>query len=396
MFKKIFFLILGSLILIPNLVSAENSAEVNFFFSETCSVCAQEKVFIAELEKDFPNVTINKYDIADAPTSAKLQAFYNEYGVPDSAWGLVPATFIGSKAYLGFDEKTKSAMVEEIRNVQNNVSGAGEVNNEVVDQLNVLQNKKINLPFVGELGIMSFSPLVLSAVVGFLDGFNVCSLVALGILLAILVSTGLRKRVFIVGGTFILISGLVYFIFVSAWLNVFLFLGYIKIITYFVAILVLIFALFILKEYFDAIICKLCNVESDRPDDLLTRMQKYLFAKTNKAVSTEMPLVLTVIVVALISAGINTIELFCSLGFPLAYTKILASHNLSVWQYYGYIGVYIFFYVLVALIIFLTALITMKMKKIPNYSLKIIKLISGLVMLVLGLILLFKPELLTF
>lgn len=396
MFKKIFFSILLLLIFLPGLASAENSAEVNFFYSDTCPVCAQEKVFIAELERDYPKVVINKYNIADTKTPEKMQAFYDEYGVPDSAWGLVPATFIGNKAYLGFDEKTKSAMVEEIRNIQNNVLGEKDVNNDVVDQLNSLKNKKITLPFIGELGIMSFSPLTLSAVVGFLDGFNVCSLVALGILLAILVSTGLRKRVLIVGGTYILVSGLVYFIFVSAWLNVFLFLGYIKIITYFVAVLVLIFAFFILKEYFDAIICKLCNVEADRPDDLLTRIQKYLFAKTNKAVSTDMPLIWTVIVVALISAGINTIELFCSLGFPLAYTKILASHNLPIWQYYGYIGVYIFFYVLVALVIFLMALITMKMKKIPNTSLKVIKLVSGLVMLVLGLILLFKPELLTF
>ena len=396
MLKKIFISILSFLVFLPGLALAGDPVEVNFFYSETCSVCAQEKIFIAELEKDFPGVAINRYNIVDEKTPEKLQAFYDEYGVPDSAWGLVPATFIGNKAYLGFDDKTKSAMIEEIRNIQNNVLGEEETSSEVIDQLNSLQNKKISLPFWGELSIISFSPLVLSAVVGFLDGFNVCALVALGILLAILVSTGMRRRVFIVGGTFILVSGLVYFVFVAAWLNVFLFLGYIKIITYAVGILVLIFAFFILKEYFDAIICKLCNVEGDRPDDLLTRMQKYLFTKANKAVSTEMPLIWTVITVALISAGINTIELVCSLGFPLAYTKILASHNLPAWQYYANISVYIFFYVLVALVIFLSALITMKMKKIPNASLKIIKLASGLVMLVLGLILLFKPELLTF
>lgn len=380
---------------------AADPVEINFFFSKTCSVCAAEKVFLAEIEQRSPEIIINRHDVADEATTNIIKDFYQNYEVPSEVWGLVPATFIGDRAYLGFDDKTQRAMEDQIAAISSGeisgfLGGSNQNDAQIVDQSSSLENKKIKLPFLDEFSVISLSPLFLSIVVGLLDGFNVCALVALGILLAILVSTGDRKRVIIVGGVFVLVSGLIYYIFIAAWLNIFLFFGYIKIITYIVSGLILLFALIILKEYFNEIICKLCHIEGDGKDDMLTRIQKYLFAKTSKAVSVEMPLIWTIITVAVISAGINTIELVCSLGFPLAYTKILAARDLATYQYYLYLLVYVFFYILIELVIFLMAVGTMRMKKIPHVHLKIIKLISGLMLLALGLIMLFKPELLTF
>lgn len=384
-------------------VQAAKQVEINFFHSRTCPVCQKEGEFLNQLDSDFPNLIINRYDIAEIANINKIEDFYNNYKVPEENWGLVPATFIGDQAYLGFGEKTADFMRKQITKLSQGENGGfgtelseSTFEQKITDQLDVLKQRKINIPFWGELEVAGLSPFNLSLMVGVLDGFNACAMVALSILLAILISTGNRKRVILIGGTFILVSGLVYYVFIAAWLNVFLFLGYIKIITYIISAFIILFAIFLLKDYFNDIICKLCNVKNDKPDGYVTIFQKYLFAKASKTVSSEMPLLPMLLGIAVVAAGINMVELFCSLGFPLAYTKILASHNLPNYQYYLSLLVYIFFYMLDDLLIFLIAVFTLRVTKVSEKYLKLIKLISGAVLLILGLIMLFRPEILTF
>jgi cytochrome c biogenesis protein CcdA len=151
-----------------------------------------------------------------------------------------------------------------------------------------------------------------------------------------------------------------------------------------------------LRDYINGVICKICKVEPDKEEGWLTKTQRYLFAKANKTVSSEMPLILMILSIAVIAAGINMVELFCSLGFPLAYTKILASHDLPSSQYYLYLLVYIIFYMIDDFLIFLVAVFTLRITKVSEKYLKFVKLASGIALLILGLIMLLRPEILTF
>jgi len=154
--------------------------------------------------------------------------------------------------------------------------------------------------------------------------------------------------------------------------------------------------LFLLKDYINGVVCKICKVDPNGKESALTRFQRYLFARANRAVSSEMPILLMVLSIAIIAAGINMIELFCSLGFPLAYTKILVEHNLPTYQYYLYLLVYVIFYMIDDFLIFLVAVFTLRVTKVSEKYLKYIKLISAIILIILGLLMLFKPELLTF
>lgn len=404
-FSRLLLLSLLLLFLIAPIFSiqAANKVEINFFHSKTCPVCIREGQFLDQLAKDYPSVIINRYDISESASIKKIEVFYEDYEVPEDNWGLVPATFIGDQAYLGFGDKTSLVIREQITSLINGGSGSSGTElsdstfeQQVTDQLDALKQRRINIPFLGEIEVAGLAPFNLSLMVGILDGFNACAMVALSILLAILISTGNRKRVILIGGMFILVSGLVYYIFIAAWLNVFLFLGYIKIITYIISAFIILFAAFILRDYFNDIICKICNVKEDKKDGLITKFQKYLFAKASRTISSDMPIIPMLIGVAVVAAGINMIELVCSLGFPLAYTKILATHNLPTYQYYLSLLVYIFFYMLDDLLIFLIAVFTLRVTKFSDKYLKLIKLISGLVLLIMGFVMLFKPELLTF
>ena len=171
-----------------------------------------------------------------------------------------------------------------------------------------------------------------------------------------------------------------------------MFLGYLRIITMVVGIGVVLFSLFLLKDYFSGIICKICDVPQDGREGRLTKWQRKLFAIMTKVTDSSMPLWLVLVTVATVAAGINLIELFCSFGFPVAYTKILTGFSLPSVSYYFYLLVYIGFYMLDDFLIFLAAVITLRVTKVSEKYLKAIKLISGLALLLLGLAILFRPE----
>ena len=208
-------------------------------------------------------------------------------------------------------------------------------------------------------------------------------------------ATGIRQRVFIIGSVFILVSGIVYFLFISAWLNLFLVLENIKFITILVGLIVTFFAVFLLKDYFSGVVCKLCQVNPGK-QSFFTRMEQKLFLRMQKLISSKMSLPLTILGVAVVAAGINMVELCCSFGFPLVFTKILTSWELSTLSYYSYLLVYILFYMLDDFIIFLIAVWTLRTTQASEKYLKAIKLISGILLLLLGLTILIKPELLMF
>ena len=204
----VLFLVLGA----TGFSLAEEKIIVNFFFSPTCHNCADEKVFLEDLKQKYPDVEFKNYNVFEKQGIDFLKEMYQEYDVPTQEQGFVPITFIRDRYFLGFDEDTALDMENYILELIENSSQSEPLPD----------NRKIILPIIGEISLSNLSPLALAITLGALDGFNACAMIALGFLLTVLISTGIRKRVFLIGGTFILVSGIVYFLFISAWMNLFL------------------------------------------------------------------------------------------------------------------------------------------------------------------------------
>jgi cytochrome c biogenesis protein CcdA len=100
--------------------------------------------------------------------------------------------------------------------------------------------------------------------------------------------------------------------------------------------------------------------------------------------------------IVILGFSVNLVELACSAGFPAIYTQVLALNGLPMWQKYLYMGGYIFFYMLDDLIVFLVAMLTLKSKVFGTKYAKYSNLIGGLLILILGLLLIFRPEWLMF
>lgn len=388
--KKI-FLILAIFILLLNsfrICSARDKIEAYFFYSKTCPHCAEERSFLNGIEKKYPEIEVKKMEASGEENMTELTRLYEKYGVPQKTWGWVPILFIGEKYFLGYENEFTTG-----KEIEDYIAGLiqGIDNNSSANDL----DRVINLPLFGPMDISRLSPLFLAIILGALDGFNACAMVVLGFLLTILVSTGIREKVILIGGTFILVSGIIYFLFISAWLNLFLVLERIRLITVSAGIVVILFSLLLLKDYFQGVTCKLCEVQPGK-QGFFNKIQERLFEKIKDLSLKKASLPLLLLGVAAVSGAINLIELVCSFGFPLAFTEALSDCSLPQISYYFYILIYTIFYMIDDFIIFLIAVFTLKITRVSARYLKVIKLISAFCLLVLGLVILFKPELLAF
>jgi hypothetical protein len=100
--------------------------------------------------------------------------------------------------------------------------------------------------------------------------------------------------------------------------------------------------------------------------------------------------------IIILAFAVNLIELLCSLGLPVIYTEILTLTPIPAWQYYLYLLLYIFIFMLDDMVVFAVAMITLQLvggtTKYKQWS----DLIGGLIMLIIGVLLIFKPEMLMF
>ncbi|MGW8273112.1 MAG: hypothetical protein ACWGN7_06970, partial [Thermodesulfovibrionales bacterium] len=189
----------------------------------------------------------------------------------------------------------------------------------------------ISIPLVGSQDATDMSLPALTVVLAALDSFNPCAFFVLFTLLGILVHARSRARMLIVGGTFVFFSGFIYFLFMSAWLNVFLYVGKLMVITIIAAIIALIIGAINIKDFFlFGRGVSLSIPESAKPR-LFDRMRHLL-----KASSTPSMLLGAVV----LSIAANTYELLCTVGFPMIFTRVLTLNNLATFQYYSYLVLY--------------------------------------------------------
>ncbi len=84
----------------------------------------------------------------------------------------------------------------------------------------------IHLPLFGAVDPAALSLPALTLVLAGLDAFNPCAFFVLLFLLSMMAHQKNRRRMLIIGGVFVLVSGIMYFAFMAAWLNVFQLFGH--------------------------------------------------------------------------------------------------------------------------------------------------------------------------
>lgn len=368
MTKRIFKVALLSILLISGLlfssnkVSADNTkeskmVEILFFGSPSCPHCSAEKQFLDELKKEYPKITVKEYELSE--NINLINGLYKDYKVPKNQQGLIPATFIDDMFFLGFSDSIGS-------DIKGHIQG-----------LEIEESSNIKIPFFGEVDIYDLSLPVLSVVLGIVDGFNVCSLGALVIILGLVLVLKSRKRILLLGGTFLVITGLTYGLLMFAWHQFFFFISpYVKSMELLIGLLSLVGGVYLLREFIKSrkqgAICSSGNVVSK------------LSPKVEKIFSSKKSLVVLFGVVFLFSVIITIVEFPCSALLPVLFASILFESNLSMSSTLTYMAIFLFFYMLDEVIIFLIAFFTMKIKVISPKFVNAFSLIAALIFLFLG------------
>ncbi len=351
-----------------------NVVKIYFFYSAICPHCAKEEEFLKELKDKYPEIEIKEYEVISSLENQKiLQDFYEKYKVPERERGYVPVTFTPTKYFIGFNQQIGKELESCIR------ACLGE--EKLVPQ-------KIKIPLFGEIDISKMSLPVLTLILGIMDGFNPCAMWVLVILISLLLPLKSRKKIALVGGTFIFAEGLLYFLFMTAWLNIFLAMRYVSLTRILIGIFGMIFGVWRIREFLTwrPGVCKVVD-HSESQEKIMDKMKNILKPSAIPA---------TIFGVVSLAFGVNLIEFFCSAGFPVMYTRILAFQNIGKFQYYLYLFFYNLLYMLDDFLVFGLAFFTLSRFGFSDKYNKYSTLIAGLLIFVLGILLIFKPELLMF
>lgn len=417
--KKIFTILSLSIFIFFgafSISSASNKVDAYLFYGNGCPHCAKEIKFFESIKDKYPDLNVIGYEVYySQENSLLMQKVANYLGTEG---GGVPFLIIGDEYFVGFGENSSPSEIEArinkclVNKCSNEVGHILGFQNEEVSSLSqeesinannlddeevtpeldinteIKENEKIiKLPFLGETDIYKLSLPILAVLMGLLDGFNPCALWTLLFLISLLLGINNRKRMWTLGVAFIIASASVYFIFMSAWLNLVLFLGLIIWVRLAIALLALFGGVYSIREFFTTPTngCKVTGNE---------KRQKVFEKLKNIVKQNNLWLALGGII--LLAFLVNLVELICSAGLPAVFTQVLVMNNLSTWGYYSYILLYIFFFMIDDLFVFFMAMITLKMTGITTKYAKYSHLIGGILMVTIGILLVFKPEWLMF
>lgn len=306
-----------------------------------------------------------------------LNSIIQEHNNTISSTEPVPAPISGGEITFNNAVKVGNSWILEFNEFVNEGSGSNNTtstNNSIID-LGIFGNVNAD-----ETSLPLFTVLIASA-----DAFNPCAFFILTFLLSAMLYVRSRKRILLVGFIFVFFSGLIYYLFMAAWLNVFLIMGEIMLLTSVAGLIALIAGVINVKDYF----AFQKGVSLTLPKDSKKMMQEKVDDLKKKKniwllISGSVILAITV----------NMYELLCTVGFPMIFTRILTMNNLASVDYYFYLLLYNLVYILPLSAIVVIFAITLGSRRISKKNIRRLKLLSGVMITLLGGVLLFKPELL--
>ena len=387
-------------LLFPLVVNAkENKVTLYLFHGDGCPHCASEIEYLNRIEKKYNNLEIVKYEVwYDQDNSEFLNQVKESFGVNNP---YVPTTVIGNTLITGFSDSTGNKIERAIKYYSSNAYidqvqkiKEGTFNKEKYEDSFEKYEKEtdkdvtINIPLLGKVNLKRVSLMASAVIIGLVDGFNPCAMWILLFLISVLIGMKNKKRMWTLGVAFLTTSALVYMLIMLSWIQIAVKITTVIWIRNIIAIIALIGAVINIRSYIKSRKSSGCEVVDDKK-------RKSIFNKIKKFTS-EKSFILALVGVIGLAISVNLVELACSAGLPLVFTELLALNNVSDSMKFLYTIIYIVFFLLDDLIVFFIAMFTMKITGISTKYNKYSHFIGGIIMLLIGILLIFKPEWLMF
>ena len=397
---KILFLVicLFSFCNVVNAVSEKNLVNIYLFHSYTCKHCKEEIKLLDELEKEYDNIKVYKYEVNENENGELLKNISEIMGSKVTG---TPYTIIGNKVFSGYDyENSKGRFKgaieyyskygyedkvgEYISSIPLPSYEVKDTDPDVDEYISNYISYKVKLPLIGEVKLKNLTLPLITVVIGLADGFNPCAMWVLLFLISMLIGMKDKKRMWILGSTFLLISALIYLIFMMSWLNLANLLISVVWVRVIIAIVSLVGGIINLRGYIKHRKVSGCDVVDDKKrNKIITRIKKF---------TTEKNFWLAILGVIVLAISVNVVELACSAGLPVMFIEILSLNNLTAIEEIIYIVLYMLFFLLDDFVVFVIAMTTLSLTGVSSKYGNLSKLIGGILMLFIGLLLMFKPE----
>ena len=377
---------------------------IYIFWGEGCPHCAVAKPWLESLETRYPGVYVHDYEVYYNEANRELwYKFATNYNFEPTG---VPTIFIGPYYLPGYSESVNDQFEQVVKDcLQNGCKDPGEglvthdsgntvpleepvvnpVEEPAAQPETIAQENVLKLPLIGEIRLENQSLLASTLLISFVDGFNPCSLWALSMLLALTIHTGSRRKVLVVGLVFITVTAAIYALFIAGLFSVIKVLSFTIWIQVIVALVAAFFALVNIKDYFWFKEGLSFTISDKQKPGLIQRLRRVLDAS-----QSTWGLIGATIVVA---AGVSLVEFSCTAGFPVMWSNLLNSQGVAVGGFIGLLLVYMLVYQLDELAIFFAAVTTLKASRLEDKHGRILKLVSGVLLLTLAVVMLIDPAL---
>ena len=337
------------------------------FYGQECPHCEEERIWLDKIIKEYEN-KINVYYFEVWHNDENVIIMNKAKEKLEITSNNIPLTIISDKYYVGFSDIIGSRIEENIK-----------------EYLEINSNSNIiKLPLLGNVNMKEVSIPLVTIILGLINGFNPCSMWVLLFLINMLFGIKSKKKSWIIGFTFLFVSFVIYFLSLLG-INILVDVTTYKWMKIIIGLIILVVGLLNIRKYIRMRKEEVsCEVVSDKKrKKIIDRIKKVIESKT---------LLLAIIGVSILAASINVIGLACSLGFPLVFNELLTINEITGISKIIYLLLFTLFYLLDDIIIFILSMITLESKAISNKYTKLTTIISAIIMIIIGILLIVKPE----
>lgn len=372
---------------------------IHAFWSVGCPHCHRALALLERIAADDPAIRLRRHEVENDAASATLfAALIERHSLPPA----VPTILIGPRVLTGFleggSERQIRAAIDACRagpcpdliedrrrgDATTDARAAADLAGATAAeaQASALPDT-IRLPLLGSVEPGALSLPALTVVLGAADGFNPCAMWALAYLLGLVLPMRDRRRIWLLGGVFLLVSGVVYWLLLTAWLNIVLLIAGLAWIRLVVAAAAAAAGIHHLAVF-------AAGPQSSCPVTQPASRRRILDALGNQARASQ--LAAAVVGVALLAVAVNLVEILCTAGLPAIYAAILAQAQLPGWQYHLHLLLYVLVFMADDMALFAGVMVTLRLTNAGTRYPHAARLVGGVVMVAIAALLVFRPD----
>ncbi|WP_446811948.1 glutaredoxin family protein [Methylomonas sp. 2BW1-5-20] len=367
----------------------DNTADIQAFVRDGCEHCEKAEQFLADLQRNQPELRIVISNVSqDQEAIERLRRLF-EIGKAGPV--RLPAIVVRGELIVGYaDEDTSGALIRnalragaaESKTQGGEQAGSCELDAGLsceapISRQTAVPAEQFTVTLLGRrIGLEDVGLPAFTLAMGLLDGFNPCSMWVLILMISMLAPMHNRPRMLAVAGIFVAVEGLAYFVFMAAWLNLFLLIGLSRASELAIAVIAIVAGVINLKDFWAFGAGISLSIPASAKPGIYNRMRRILLAEN---------LAGAMLGAVVLAALVQIVELLCTSGFPALYTRILTLRQMQGLDYYGYLLLYNLAYMLDDLIVLGIGVVTLSQRRLQEKEGRRLKLLSGLVILGLGI-----------